>query len=218
MAALGDMTEGVELLRRSCFFAANAARGTGIASKTAGQAYSATQALMTVYNSASVDDGDVEWITPVMLRLTNTVTNTAATDFNIEIYRDPKNRWTSGGTALTGEMMSCDTDAGWAEKTSVATIYFGDIVAAAAGTYNAKMAAFKARTSIYTAGESLTIWFGAGPGSVNVKDAEADVIVLPLPIRIGRGSSMTIHGYGASQTGGSPAWDVEFYYIEHPAS
>lgn len=210
---------GVTKLRKSTFRAGNATAGTGIVSLPAAATFDATEALMTVYNSANAlgVTPDQETIIPIMLRIRNTVTNTAATDFRIVVTMDNIDRYTSGGTTLVGASPFWDTTATFAQRTSKATINFGSVVSTAASSDVVVVASELIRSSIFIAGESSEMWFGAGPTAPNILNAEADQIALtPYPIVIGRGCTMTVHGYGTSQTGGNPAWEVEFFYVEHP--
>jgi hypothetical protein len=210
---------GVEKFRRSTYRAANPTAGTGIASLPAAATFDATEALMTVYNTASASGSstEVEVIQPIMLRIRNTVTNTAATNFRVVVTIDNKNRWTSGGTLATPTGMEIDTTEGWAARATKATVYFGNIVSNAASANVITVASKMVRSSIYTAGEETEMWFGEGMSNPNVTDREADSVTLtPFPVYIGRECTMTVHAFGASQTGGSPAWEYELFYLEHP--
>jgi len=207
---------GVEKFRKSVFVARNPTVGTGIASLDGAVAYDATEALMTVYNSASATNGDVEWIQPIMLRLKATAVNTSATTQQFTISLDNINRYTSGGTTLTGAPLSQDTATGWSARTSKATINFGVVVAPAASSDNIIVSDVVASRAIYAANDTTEIWFGSGAvTSTGAVTDHAIICATPAPIHIGRGCTMTVHAYGASQAA-DPAFEVEFFYLEHP--
>ena len=200
-------------LSESVFFATNATPGTGIASDTVATAFADTEALMTIFNSASAtaNPSDNQYIIPVFLRLTATSINTSATNFRLIGELAGENRYTSGGTTLTSKSCSVDTRSGYTNRTPKATINFGDIVSTDGAT---RQRVFNTMVSeaILAVDESLEIWFGDCPNASSANNVK----VVP-PVWIGRGSSLSIHGVAASQAA-DPDFEVEFCYIEsgHP--
>jgi hypothetical protein len=202
---------GKEGLSESVFYATNATPGTGIASKDAPTSFSATAGILNIYNSASTSAGDNQYVIPVYIRLTATTANTSATNFRLVGSLDVIDRYSSGGTALTGASTSADTRTGYASRTPKATIYAGELTLAAASSAKRVFNTYVSQ-AVLTADESLEIWFGEAPsGSLgdNVK-------VVP-PVWIGRGCSLAIHEIAASQAA-DPAFEYEVCWIEagHP--
>lgn len=206
-------SHGRERLRESIYVAHNATPGTGIVSKDAPTSYSATSALMTIYNSATVAAGNNHWIIPMWLRLTATTANTNATNLRLIGNIDDKDRYSSGGTALTTALSSLtstsvDTRDNYAQRTPKATIWFGDLTTNAVGTINGRVFSTMVSQAVLTADETVEIHFGENHGS------QADNIKVVPPVWIGRGSSLVIHEMAAAQSA-DPAFEVEFCYIEH---
>jgi len=200
-------------LSESVFFASNATPLTGIASDTVATAYADTEALMTIFNSGSAtsNPADNQYVIPVFLRLTATSANTSASNFRLVGELSGSNRYTSGGTTLTSNSTSIDTRSSYASRTPKATINFGDIVATA-DTTPQRVFNTTVSEAVLAVDETIEIWFGDAPNSSSANNVK----VVP-PVWIGRGSSLVIHGFGASQSGDA-VFEVEFCYIEsgHP--
>ena len=197
------------VLSESVFYASNPTPLTGIASDTVAQAYSDTEALMTIYNSAlkDLDKDQNQVIVPVFLKLTATAINTGATNFHIVGELSSSNRYTSGGTTLTSNSTSLDGQPGYTSRTAKSVVNFGDIVTTADLTQQRAFSTHISENRL-AVDETIEIWFGEAPNMSSLNN----VRVVP-PVWIGRESSLVIHGFGASQTV-SPDFMVEFCFLE----
>jgi len=202
-----------QALERAFFVATNPTPGTGIASLAAATAFSATAGLMNIFNSATLQQGNV--IRPVLLRLMCTTANTSAANYRLAMYLDSANRWSSGGSAIT-EVPVVDEGASgtsFVEPTSKATIYFGLLVLAAATDANL-ITHVNVAEDVMVANDVINIWFGCGPsGGLGGAMEQVDVVVPPVWIK--PGANLSIHEFAASQSD-DPEFEFEFWYIETP--
>lgn len=107
------------------FVATNPTPGTGITTAVAVTlAAAATAPSMVVVNQNALNSGINVY--PLYLKLTETVVSTTGTAPNMQFHLDTINRYTSGGTILTGQNTSSGSNIG-----SKALIAFGALVAPA---------------------------------------------------------------------------------------
>ncbi|KKM88304.1 hypothetical protein LCGC14_1260130, partial [marine sediment metagenome] len=181
----------------------------------AATARSATLNLMTVFNSGA-DGGNSNMIIPVRLWLRCTATNTSASQLNLVIYTDGINRYTSGGSTLTGTPIIQSGETGYVAPTSKATIKFGELVTTAASS-EVRVYDREIRTTILAVDDTFDIWFGDGVRStgevVVTGHFETQTVIVP-PVYLRPQATMIIDTYGASQAA-DPAWEVEFWYLDH---
>ncbi len=207
---------GTGPLNESIFSATNATVGTGIASKAASTGYLATNALMSIHNTATlVQTNNNVWLHPIMLRLWATQANTSAEDSRLVFAMDNIIRRTSGGTQITPVSTSIDTRDGYTQRTPEADIYFGDITTAAASSDEVLLAHPFIKTAIFAASEGVEIWFGAdvGAGGMDAADQNINRISVP-PMPIGRVCTLLIHFFSTSTPSDDPAFEFEFVYAE----
>ena len=206
---------GAENLRESIFVYTNATPGTGIASTSNSATFVATNALINIFNSATVAAGNNQWIIPVSIIMTATAVNTSATNFRLYGVLDGINRYSSGGTALTAVTSAVDTRSGYTARTAKGTVYVGALTLAAA---SAAKPVFNRVVSpvIFAVDDSIQIWFGSGSayGSASTQSKFCEVVPM---VSIGRGCNLSVHGVGASQAA-SPDFEFEITTIEsgHP--
>ncbi len=207
-----------EALRRSFFSARNPTPGTGIAGLDASTARSATAgSLLSVFNAAEVDNSSNS-IVPVRLFLRATSVNTSASDLFFAIYTDVINRWSSGGTAITEVPHYAEATTGWGVPTSDATIYFGNLVTAAASSEK-KIWTQEMSTTIGAVDDTFDLWFGDGPSlpvSVTTPTGYFETVsaIVP-PVWLGPGASMLFQTWGASQAADND-FEFEFWYLNKP--
>lgn len=214
MAAEGSPEEK---FRDSYFSALNATFGTGIASTDAPTTYDVTAPILHVYN------GDVEalkqWILLDHLFLRVTAINTSATSFHLQFVKRNGNTYTSGGTKLTpvnvgGNATSLIT----AQRASVATVYFGVLVAAAAAaTYDRIVWRQQVRDVVFAADDTVEVLFGEGQtGTHGATTSATSKIVRVPPMWVGPGESIQMHAIAPSQAA-DPAFEVSLGWVERPA-
>ena len=204
-------------LHRSYFTARNPTPGTGIASKDAAIARDPLVANMTLFNDSKDNSSfDPRIIIPVRLRIEARSVNTTASDLFAAFYTDEVVRRASGGTAITEVPSVNSAEVGYATPTSAATIYFGEIVCAAAST-EVKHFTEEISTTILKADDTFDFWFGDAPGLVNQVGAtgykETTTWVVP-PLWILPGASMLFQSWGTAQAA-DPAFAFEFSYLDH---
>lgn len=213
MAAEGRQEEK---FRSSVFSALNATFGTGLASTDAPTAYDVTTPLIHIYNG---DTTLKQWILLDHLFLRVTAVNTAATSFHLQFTKRNGNTYSSGGTALTpvnlgGNATSLIT----AQRASIATIYFGVLVAtAAAATYDRIVWRQQVRDVIFAVDDTVEVLFGEGQTGTHgtTTDATSKTVRVP-PMWVGPLESLQIHAIAPSQSA-DPAFEPSLAWIERPA-
>lgn len=166
---------------------ANNNNQTGI-TDNAGTAFSAVLATVLIYNSDSPGNAAAKRIYLDYILINTVTANTAAsTAGSIQgaVYVDTGNRYTSGGTVLTGNITNPNADAA---NNSIAQVYCGALtVAAATGAVRAVNPFMAIRlaasgTAFNVAGENMLFNFGAVEGiQGTITVANANNINVPLP-------------------------------------
>lgn len=123
-----------ENLKESYYTFNNPSVGTGIALNADPTAISATEAALIIDNSASRTNGDTVSLHLDYIKLTCTAAGTGATSARLAFYLDNINRYSSGGTTLTGKSTSYDTSSSYTDRASKAVVNFGDVTAVAASS------------------------------------------------------------------------------------
>lgn len=129
-----DSRTGFEKGKESYFTYNNPTVGTGIALNADPTAISATEAALIVDNSANRLNGDNHHVIIDYIKLTCTAAGTGATKARLALYIDNINRYSSGGTELTGRSTSYDTSSSYTDRTPKGKVYFGDLTATAASS------------------------------------------------------------------------------------
>lgn len=182
---------------------------TGIAAALT-QTFSATAAFLTLFNNLAKESSK---IVPRTLKLITTVAPASATSFKGSIVTDNTNRFSSGGSTLTGNALHGDTT-----RTSLAVINAGAVVAAAASAARV-LARFQARAAIPVVGDEYLFVFGSkGQGaSIPINGTNASRIVIPLPkVEIANGHTMLLHAWWASVAVTPASFETELVYDEIP--
>lgn len=210
---------GTQRAARTKFNFANPTFGTGIACNADPTAIAATEAMLVVDNAAistssSANKNVIGIVKRIALRCT--AAGTGGTSVKLQFLLDKINRYSSGGTELTGNPTFIDTAAGYVAATPACKVYFGDITATAASaakqvfSCNVKTAA----APCYTVGDTYIFDIEMGrEGILNPTTTTATFpFRLPL-IHIGRGSSLVVHPFATGATG-APSFEVEVETIE----
>ena len=201
---------------RSTFMATNPTPGTGIASKNAPTARSATSGLLHVFNNANATDGSEPYVIhPIRLRLTATTENTSGAAFRLSLYTDIIDRYSPGGTTITPVETIASGEAGWAAPTTKAVINFGDLTLAAASDENLVESQLVQQT-ILADMDIIDVFFGDMPGTGTYEGThmEGNSFLFPA-IHIRPGASFHIAEIATSQSA-DPAFEFEFWYAENP--
>ena len=208
-------------MSRSIFTARNPTTGTGIASADSSTARSATVGVMNVFNDTADGVGG-HVIIPIRLWLRQTAANTTASDLFMAFYIDGKQRWASGGSAITETPCITSGEADFANPASNATIHFGDLVLSAATTSPGEKKIFEreVRTAVGAADETYDFWFGDAPSLYVPASGATDTheysgLNLVPPVWLRPQSSLVFQQWGASQAA-DPAFEFEFWYLETP--
>lgn len=180
------------------FVATNATYGTAISGKAAPTAFSATNALLSLFNSAAAGgSGKTIWLD--YIRLYPKAAGTNGTEFGYAMSTDRINRFTSGGTAITPINANIMSDA-----TSLATLNVGDLTIAAAGAQVRRFSHGKLRTVIKVIGDVYEFRFGDSVGVTTGMPLEgtlqAHVIQRCGPCPIPPGCNFLLHEIAASQS------------------
>lgn len=191
----------------SYFVATNATLGTPITGTAAPTAFSATVALVSIYNGSATKSLFLDY-----LRLYPKAAGTNGTNFSYAISLDRVNRWSSGGTAITPVNVNVSSDVA-----SNATVYCGAITAAAASAYVKRFSHGTLRTVIKVIGDVYEWRFGdsATPsmGMAMEGTTQAFVPVRCAPLVIPPGCSMLLHEAAASQSVAA-TYELELGYWE----
>jgi hypothetical protein len=196
-------------------FVARSAVGTDIATNADPTAYAATEGMMTVYNSATAAAKPNTVIIPAFLRLVPSVVTASGTTFDVKFSLDAKDRYTSGGTTLTGSPTLISTTK--TALVSKATINFGDIVMPAASSEKVmEEVKVHAATAGQIIGDEYLFTWGDYGGSSALKSASAIQSYhwgLPL-MYIERGCSMYLQLLVTSGATTGASFRVTFGYFE----
>ena len=210
---------GTQRSVRNKFCYANPTFGTGIACNASPTAIAETEAMLVIDNSAVYGSGaateDVI-VVPKRIHLRCTVDGAGASDFKLQFLLDKINRYSSGGTELTGNPTFIDTYSGYTASTPVGKVYFGDVTALAASAAKQVYSIIvkTAADPCYTVGDTYIFDIEMGrEGILNPTTTTATFpFRLPL-IHIGRGSSLVVHPFATGATG-APSFEVEVETIE----
>lgn len=180
----------------SYFTATNATLGTALTGTAAPTAFSATVALMSLYNSAATGGKSIylDW-----LLLSPKAAGTNGTNFSFAMSGDRINRYSSGGTAITPVNPNMSSDA-----TSLATLHVGAITAAAAGTSVRRLAHGILRTVIKVIGDQYLFTFGGSQpalAGIPLEGTTQAALHVPCPpVVLGPGHSWLFHEIAAAQS------------------
>lgn len=189
------------------FYLTNNNGQTGILSSPA-TGFVATTPCCVIYNTESPANQAAKRIFLDFLKLATTVVGSAASGLvRVEgaVYIDRTNRYSSGGTNITNNIISPNGDV--AKAASIANAYFGAITASAASAYARAIDPyfiFRATVSGTVAdvvGEQKVMTFGTVETQLNgsITVANANNITVPLPpVIIGPDQSAVIYVWQAA--------------------
>lgn len=180
-------------------------------------AYAATEAMMTIFNSASTTTEKGYYIIPDYIQLECTVAAASATDFRIAAYLDDTNRYSSGGTVLTHAVTT--PHLGVTDNTPKCTSYFGDLTAAAASDTEfvfERQLHHAAASTANEIGDVYNIRFAHGAESGGSYDAsvESERTVTVPPVYIPPGYTLVLHPLATSAASTPAQFKVEFGYYQ----
>ena len=179
----------------SYFVATNATLGTALTGTAAPTAFSATVALVSIFNAAAAGGKrlHLDW-----LLLSPKAAGTSGTSFSFAMSGDRTNRYSSGGTAITPVNTNMDSD-----TTSIATMYVGAVTAAAAGASVRRLNHGALRTVIKVIGDQYLFTFGnSSPvvAGIPLEGTLQAAIHTPCPpVVLGPGHSFLLHEVAPAQ-------------------
>lgn len=193
----------------SRFIATNPTMGTVIATTTSITAYDATKPIMLVQNKNGLDGPN---ITLDFLRLIQGQVPTSASTWNWAMVLDTVNRYTSGGSAIT----PVNVNSGAAINGSGAQIYFGAVVAPAAGAAARFIHRSMGRSVIPVISDETLFKFGSpthdGAGSLGGTVA-LRIPIPAAPVILKPGDNWLLYGWAGSNAA-APSWEFELGYTE----
>jgi len=213
------LTAGVEQYKRVFYVANNPTFRTGIDINADPTALAATEGMFSVYNSASRTSGSNKntLIVPIYLKLVVKTAAGSGTDFSMRIANDTQDRYSSGGTTLTGNETYADTLSGFSRRTSKATINFGDLTLAAASSEKqiGQVTWHSATTSGIAGNQFYLTWgnFQQNMGLVAAAAIQMNTQCV-MPTVIGPGCTMIIQPFETSAATTEANFEVEFGYAE----
>jgi hypothetical protein len=182
----------------SYFAATNATLGTPISGTTAPTSFSATVALMSLYNSQTASSSPSKRIYLDWIQLEVRAAGTSGTNFQFAMSVDAGNRFTSGGTAITPVNPNMDSSAA-----TIATLNVGALTATAASAGVRRVKHGQIRSVIKVIGDVYLFTFGQSspsvPGMVLEGTAQAFIPVQCPPVVLGPNQTFLLHEIAGSQ-------------------
>lgn len=181
------------------FTATNATLGTAIAGTAAPTAFSATVALLSLYNTAVQGSAGAKSIYLDFIRLEVRAAGTNGTNFLYAQSIDAGNRFSSGGTAITPVNPNIGLT-----TTSGGTLNFGALTATAASASVRRVSHGQIRSVIKVIGDTYLFTFGnsspMATGMVMEGTAQATIPVHCPPVVLGPNTTFLLHEIAASQS------------------
>lgn len=197
------------------FVAVNGTFRTGIAINTDPGAIAATEGMLSIYNSATASSLPNTKIVPAYIKLVTKVVAASGTDFSIKLAVDTANRYSSGGTALTGNQTLVGSAV--TRRTTKATIYFGDLtLAAATSEKTVGQVTFHSATASQIVGDQFLITFGnyAMPSALISASAAQTYSQSVMPVVLEYGSCLIAQPFETSAATTAANFEVEIGYYE----
>lgn len=189
------------LLDEGSYLMTNNNAQAGILS-TPATGFVATTPALIVYNKGSSTDVNAKRINIDFLNLVTTVVGSAASglvNLQAALYLDAGNRYSSGGTELTANIVCPNSDL---SPASIARVWFGVLTATAASSQVRAISPLRvvrpavSGTVLDVVGETKWFNFGAVEGMLNgsITIANANFIPVPMPaISVGPGWSALLY-------------------------
>lgn len=182
----------------SFFTATNATLGTAITGTAAPTAFSATVALISLFNAVQNVATSAKRVQLQWLRLETRAAGTNGTNFQFAMSIDNGNRFTSGGTPIVPVNSCMDLTT----ATNV-TMNVGALTTTAASAGVRRIAHGMVRPVIKVIGDSYLFLFGQTPMTSGVAvdgTAASQITVLCPAVTLGQNQSFLFHEVAASQS------------------
>ena len=183
------------------YFTCNNAQA-GLATAAAPTAFSATNPFLLIANTDN-PGSNARSIYLDYLMLLATAAGTAGASLQVAVTIDQGNRYTSGGSELTANIVNCSMLS--AQRTSVARVFAGNITAAGAGSnVRTHVGNRYMKGAIPVAGDEYTINFGGieAMNNISISTIMKSVFNAP-PLIIGPQQCALVHIWLPSQSGAS---------------
>lgn len=181
------------------FTATNPTLGTAITGTAAPTAFSATVALMSLYNTAIQGASGAKNIYLDFIRIEPRAAGTNGTNFLYAMSIDAGNRFSSGGSAITPVNVNMGSTAA-----TGATLNVGALTATAASSSVRRLSHGQVRSVIKVVGDSYLFLFGqsaaTAAGMVLEGTAQAMIPIHCPPVVLGPNSTFLFHEIAASQS------------------
>ena len=189
----------------------NATPLTGVAQAIT-TSFSATAVPLVMVNGSST-----KRIIPHYIRLTCTAAGSTTTSSAFAISIDSANRYSSGGTDISGLIYNANTALG--PSTAVSVLRIGTVTAAAAGagTRYVSHGQLKVQAApCWTVGDEVRIMFGSDADSGATSGAATIAIVKNVgPVVLGaQNSSLILHLWNVANATTAPSWAWEIAWWE----
>ena len=187
----------------------------GIAVSSGARAtFSATECITLFRNTAGAGG---KYVIPLWVRMIMVTAGTAGTNCNFGLILDAINRYSSGGTTITG-VTGANSAKSDASDTPVCTAYVGSVAAVAASAprqMGRGMALQRAAAPAFVVGDEILVTFGSAQAAApQVIAATASRYVVPLaPVAIAPGHSALLHYWSTAQSA-APTAEFEVAWAE----
>lgn len=189
----------------------NATPMTGVAQAIT-TSFSATAVPLVMVNGSSTVR-----IIPHYIKMTCTAAGSSTTASQFAISIDANNRYSSGGTDISGLIYNCNSGLG--PSTAVSVLRVGSVTASAAGagTRYVSQGQLKVQTApCWTVGDEVRIMFGDDADSGLMSGTAAISIVRNIgPVVLGgQNSSLLLHLWNVANATTAPSWAWELAWWE----
>lgn len=175
---------------------------SGLATAAAPTAFSATNPFLVIYNSEGASNPLAKRIIMDYAAFLATAAGTAAASVQFAVVLDQGNRYASGGTEITPNIVNVNGDHG---KSSIAKVYAGNITASAASLAARTVVGNRyMKGAIPVAGDLYTVKFGGidSPNFIGISGILMSLNNVPK-IVIPANWSLLVHMWFPSQSGAS---------------
>lgn len=190
---------GLHAQEGTYFEATNATLGTAISGTAAPTSFSATVALMSLYNSLLATTSPSKRIELDYLKLEVRAAGTNGTSFQFAMSIDAGNRFSSGGTTVTPINPNMDS-----ASASIATLNVGALTATAASASVRRACHGMIRPVIKVIGDCYLFTFGQSHASAAGADiGGTNVQLIPVhcpPVILGPNQTFLLHEVAPSQS------------------
>lgn len=212
--ALHVRAESVAWTEQGRYFRAGSAAtpGTGIAQAIT-TSFSATAGPLVLVNGSATKK-----IVPHYIRFINTAAGASTTSARIAVAIDSANRYSSGGTDLTGFITNQNSALG--PSSSVTVLRFGTVTlaAAGAGTRYAHSSALKvAAAPCWTLNDEVLLMFGGQSStSSTLSTTGASTIAKNIGNVVlgGQNASLIVHLWNVANATTAPSWELDMAWWE----